>query len=125
MNHVILVGKLSQEPVCDVSEKGRKRTIVYVAVPRGFKNSEGKYETDFFRCVLWNAMASAAKDYCHVGDTIGIKGRIQNKSYVAENNETKYITEVIAERVSFLAPAKKNQSDTTTDNKEDEIVDCF
>ena len=40
-------------------------------------------------------MASATKDYCHTGDTIGIKGSVQNRSYVNEQNETKYITEII------------------------------
>ena len=61
-----------------------------------------KYETDFFRCVLWNGLASSTKEYCHRGDILGIKGRIQNRSYVDENNTTKYLTEIIAEKVSFV-----------------------
>ena len=97
MNQVILVGRLSQDPEYEITETGKKRTIINIAVTRGFKNSEGKYETDFIRCVLWNGMASATKDYCHTGDTIGIKGRVQNSSYVNDQNETKYITDIIAE----------------------------
>ena len=124
MNHVILVGNLSQDPFFEETETGKRRTIVYVAVPRGFKNSEGKYETDFIRCVLWNGMASATKNYCHVGDTVGIKGRMQNKSYVNEQNETKYITEVIAERVSFISSKNHGKKD---DSKDDDtgVIECF
>lgn len=124
MNHVILVGKLSQEPFFEESETGKKRTILYVAVPRGFKNSEGKYETDFIRCVLWNGIASATKNYCHVGDTVGIKGRMQNKSYVNEQNETKYITEVIAERVSFIS-SKIHEKKIDENDDGTEIIECF
>ena len=110
MNHVILVGRLSQDPVYEVSENGKKRTVINVAVPRGFKNADGKYETDFIRCVLWNGIASATKNYCHVGDTVGIKGRMQNQSYLNEDNETKYITEVIVERISFISSTSKTKA---------------
>jgi len=36
---------------------------------------------------------------------IGIKGRIQIRSY-EENEETKYITEIIVDKVSFLSSKK-------------------
>lgn len=117
MNHVILVGRLSQNPEYEQTENGKKRTIIIVAVPRGFKNADGKYETDFIRCVLWNGMASATKDYCHVGDTVGIKGRIQNRSYVNDQNETKYVTEVIAERVSFISSISKKVNELTNEDE--------
>lgn len=125
MNQVILVGRLSQDPEYEISEMGKKRTIINVAIARGFKNSEGKYETDFIRCVLWNGMASATKDYCHTGDTIGIKGRLQNRSYVNEQNETKYITEVIAERISFISSSNKNRNLEDISNEDDAIIECF
>ena len=125
MNQVILVGRLSQDPEYEISENGKKRTIINIAVSRGFKNSEGKYETDFIRCVLWNGMASATKDYCHTGDTIGIKGRLQNRKFVNEQNETKYITEVIAERISFISSSSKNRESPEVSNGDDAIVECF
>ena len=125
MNQVILVGRLSQDPEYEISENGKKRTIINIAVSRGFKNSEGKYETDFIRCVLWNGMASATKDYCHTGDTIGIKGRLQNRKFVNEQNETKYITEVIAERISFISSSSKNREIPEVSNGDDAIVECF
>ena len=125
MNQVILVGKLSQDPEYEITETGKKRTIINIAVTRGFKNSEGKYETDFIRCVLWNGMASATKDYCHIGDTIGIKGRVQNSSYVNDKNETKYISEIIAERISFIASSNKNRGLREVSDEDDAIIECF
>ena len=125
MNQVILVGRLSQDPEYEITETGKKRTIINIAVTRGFKNSEGIYVTDFIRCVLWNGMASATKDQCHTGDTIGIKGRVQNSSYVNDQNETKYITEIIAERISFIASSNKNRGLREVSDEDDAIIECF
>lgn len=106
LNHVVLVGRLSGDPVVETSSSGKKYTIINLAVPRAFKNSSGVYETDFIRCVLWNGIASNTSNYCHKGDIVGIKGRLQNYSYEVEDKK-KYFTEVIVERVTFLTSAEK------------------
>lgn len=117
INQIILVGRLTGDPEIEEYEENKKRTIINLAVQRNFKNSEGKYETDFFRCVLWNGLASSTKEYCHRGDILGIKGRIQNRSYVDENNTTKYLTEIIAEKVSFVTTkSKKTKEEETEDD---------
>lgn len=110
MNQVILVGRLAENPVVSKTETGKDYTSINLAVSRSFKNSDGIYEADFIRCVLWNGVAANTSEYCHVGDIVGIKGRLQNRSYDNENNERKYITEVIAERVSFISSNHKEKS---------------
>lgn len=107
MNQVILVGRLTDDPIATETVNGKKYTSVVIAVQRNFKNADNLYDTDFIRCVLWNGVASNTSEYCHSGDVIGIKGRLQNRSYEAENGEVKYVTEVIAERVTFLSSNKK------------------
>ncbi|MBR1413972.1 MAG: single-stranded DNA-binding protein, partial [Bacilli bacterium] len=79
------------------------KTAIVVAVQRPFKNPDGLYETDFIRCVLWNSVATNTSEYCKGGDIIGVKGRIQTGSYEDDEKNRRYITEVIAERVSFLS----------------------
>lgn len=117
MNQVILVGRLVENPTVTESENGKKYTFINLAVPRSFKNAEGIYETDFIRCVLWNGVAANTSEYCHMGDVIGIKGRLQNRKYEDKDSNTKYITEVIAERVTFLSSTSKNE-ETETKEKE-------
>ena len=104
-NVVFLIGRLTDDPEIKKEDKDKKYGVITVAVQREFKNSESLYETDFIRCVLWNAIAKQVKEYCHKGDLVGIKGRIQNRSYEIDD-ETKYITEVVVDRVSFLASKK-------------------
>ena len=107
MNNVILVGRLTQNPEIVEIDESKKVTSVILAVNRNFKNSDGIYETDFIRCILWNGVASTTTEYCHVGDVIGIKGRLQTSKYEDENKKLHYVTDVIAERVTFLSTNKK------------------
>ena len=110
LNQVVLVGRLTSDPEVVVLEGGHKKSIFNVAVPRSYKNSNGEYETDFIRCVLWDAIATSTAEYCHKGDIVGIKGRIQVTQF-EENKEKKYLTEVIAEKVTFLSSKKQEETE--------------
>ena len=109
LNHVILVGRLTNTPEVKVLDNGKKRSSVVLAVPRNYKNSNGEYETDFVDCVLWTTVAENTAEYCKVGDMIGVKGRLQSR-YV-ENTEgvKKKKTEVVAERITFLNSARSKE----------------
>lgn len=107
MNSVILVGRLTDNPKVTELDDNKKVTSIVIAVNRNFKNSEGIYESDFIRCILWNNIASNTCEYCHTGDVVGIKGRLQTGKYIDKNNETRYLTDVIAERITFLSNTKK------------------
>lgn len=117
MNNVVLVGRLASEPNISTTENGKKVVTVNIAVNRNYKNSEGIYETDFIRCVLWNAIASNTSEYCKIGDVIGIKGRIQTSNYVDDKNEKHYITEVVAEKVTFLSSTTEKENTDTSKEK--------
>ena len=117
LNQVVLVGRLTENPTIIETESGKKYTAINLAVQRAFKNSDGIYETDFIRCILWNGVAANTSEFCQTGDILGIKGRLQNRSYETETNETKYITEVVAERVTFLSSGNKDKVKEKTKDK--------
>ncbi len=122
MNNVILVGRLTQNPEISIIENNKKVTTVILAVNRNFKNADGIYETDFVRCILWNSIASTTTEYCHVGDVIGVKGRLQTSKYLDENEKTHYVTDVIAERVTFLSSVKKKDAIKEEDDKDESLL---
>jgi len=105
MNNVTLVGRLTHDPEIKELKDGTFRTIIDVAISRDYRNSDGIYDTDFIRCVLWNGIAHNTTEFCKKGDLVGVRGRIQVRSY-DKNEETKYITEIIADKVSFLSSKK-------------------
>ncbi len=105
LNQVVLVGRLTADPEVVITETGRKRTNVCLAVARNYKNPDGIYESDFIRCILWNGIAASTSEYCHKGDVVGVKGRLQTSTY-EKDGETKYTFDVIAEKVTFLTSKK-------------------
>lgn len=104
LNQVVIVGRLVDNVKTIETEEGKKKSIITLAVSRPFKNAEGEYETDYINCVLWNGIAENTAEYCHKGDVIGIKGRLQSEK--ADND---YILNLAAEKVTFLSSKKNDE----------------
>ena len=109
LNQTVLVGRLVRDPELYETESGNKVTNITLAVPRSYKNSDGIYETDFINCVLWKGIAESASEYCHKGDLLGIKGRIQTRTIDVDEDSKKNITEVVAEKVTYLSSKKADE----------------
>lgn len=102
LNQTVIVGRIVRDLELHETENGNKVAQLTLAVPRSFKNMDGEYETDYIPCVLWRGVAENTAEYCKKGDLVGIKGRIQTSQY-EQDDEVKYVTEVVAEKVTFLS----------------------
>jgi len=109
LNQTVLVGRLANDPELYETETGKKLTRITLAVPRTYKNINGEYDTDFIGCKLWQNVAQSTTDYCRKGDLVGVKGRIQTSRYNTEDGE-KILTEVVAEKVTFLSSSKAKEA---------------
>lgn len=105
LNQVIIVGRLVADPEMVELENGKKVSNLTLAVQRPYKNMDGIYETDFITCTLWDSIANNVKEYCHKGDILGVKGRLQSETQEI-NDEKKYKLVVVAEKVTFLSSKK-------------------
>ena len=103
LNQIVLVGRLVKNPELKVTDNGKKMTTITLAVPRNYKNQEGEYDTDFLDCTLWTGVAENTSEYCQSGDMLGIKGRVQSRIISNDDGTKSKKTEIIAERVTFLA----------------------
>jgi len=103
MNQIILVGRVAQSPELHITENGKKKSDLVLAVPRSYKNVDGEYETDFLDCILWTAVAETTNEYVKVGDVVGVKGRVQTRMIEKEDGTKYKKVEIIAERVTFLS----------------------
>lgn len=101
LNQVIVVGRLVDRPIVEENENGKKVSVITLAVPRSYKNTEGVYDTDYIECTLWSRIAENTAEYCRTGDVVGVKGRLARLS----GNEL----QVIAEKVTFLSSRKENE----------------
>lgn len=102
-NFTYLMGRLTTDPEILQTESGKKVCRITLAVQRTFKNSDGIYEADFVRCTMWDAIATRACEYCHKGDLIAIRGQLRTSTYSNDNDEKRYSTEVVVEKLVFLS----------------------
>ncbi len=102
LNSVIMVGRLLDKPEIKELENGKKVATITLVIPRCYKNANGEYEKDFVDFILYNVIAEHTMENCNKGDVIGIKGRVETNI----NDGVKH-TNIIAERVTFLANSSK------------------
>jgi len=72
--------------------------------------SQGRPTADFIRIVVWGKQAENCSQYLSKGRLVAIQGSIQTGSYKSNTGETRYTTEVLANRVEFLEWGDKNPS---------------
>ena len=101
INRVVLVGRLTKDPVLRKTANGVSVTSFTVACTRRFKQ-EGQPDADFINTVAWNKTADSVSQYTHKGSLVGVEGRIQTRSYDDQSGKRVYVTEVVADSVQFL-----------------------
>lgn len=109
INDVVLVGRLTKKPELKFTTNGTKYSQFIVAVQRKFKNQNGEYESDFINCLMWSTAAENFIKFTNKGSLVGIKGRIQTRSY-EKDGVKKYIQEVVAENFSLLESKKVTET---------------
>jgi len=101
MNRTLLVGRLTADPELRTTPNGIATTRITVAVNR-MPNANGERVADFINVVVWRRQAENVAKFCTKGSLVGIEGRIQSRSYDAQDGTRRYVTEVIADNVTFL-----------------------
>lgn len=124
MNCVNLTGRLVRKPELRMTESGVGVCAFTIAVERGYKNKDGEYEADFLDCTSFKGIAESLNKYCDKGDLIGVSGRLQKRSYDTQDNVRRYITEIIADRIDYLAQANRVEEvpEGKSSIKSDEVV---
>lgn len=121
MNKVILLGRLTKNP--EVRYTQTTNTLVAsftLAVNRRFVKQGEERQTDFINIVAWNKTGEFVSKYFKKGQQVAVVGRLQTRSYQDNNNQTRYVTEVIAEEVYF-ADSNKNENDTNANEQFEKI----
>lgn len=102
LNKVVLIGRLTAEPELRYTQSGTAVCTFRLAVDRPFTNQKGEREADFIPIVVWDKVAENCGNYLSKGRLVAIDGRIQIRSYDAQDGTKRWITEVVANDVRFL-----------------------
>ena len=110
MNKIILLGNLTKDVDVRYTQSGKATARTSIAVNRKVKNSQGKYDSDFFNLVAWEKTAEFFGKYLKKGSRILVEGRLQNNIYTDKDGKKHYSEDVVVENVEFAGgkPAEKS-----------------
>ncbi len=125
MNHVVLIGRLTRDPELRYTPNGVAVVTFDLAVDRPMLNQQGQREADFIRIVAWQKQAENCANYLKKGSQTAVQGRLQIRSYEAQDGQRRWVTEVVANNVQFLGRPKEesspNPSNNVSANKQDDF----
>lgn len=103
INRVILVGRLTRDPELRQTGTGTSYCRFSIANNRNYTaNGERREETSFFNCVAWGKQAEIINQYTRKGRQVAIDGRLQQRSYQAQDGKTQSVVDVVVERLQFI-----------------------
>ncbi len=120
VNKVILVGNVGKDPVTRHLEGGNTVSNFSLATSEVYKNKDGEKitNTEWHNIVLWRGLAEIAEKYVKKGSQIFIEGRIRTRSYTDQDNNTKYITEIIGDSMQLLGKRSDGGSADSPDRSQ-------
>ena len=116
INNVVLVGRLTKDVEVKKTQSGLSVASFTVACDRRLSQEQrnnNEQSADFISCVAWRGSADFLGQYSHKGDTVGIEGRIQTRSYDRDGQRV-YVTEIVANSVSILHSTQPRQAQAQT-----------
>ncbi|MDT8284669.1 MAG: single-stranded DNA-binding protein [Thermovirgaceae bacterium] len=109
-NKAMLMGNLARDPEVRYTTSKQAVAKFTVAVNRQWKNKDGelKDQVDFIPVVVWGQQGENCERYLRKGSPVFVEGRIQVRSYEATTGERRWVTEIIAQDVTFLGTRKES-----------------
>lgn len=106
LNKIILIGRLTKDPEVRYTSNNVAVCTFTLAVDRSYTNQQGEKETDFIPVVTWRNLAETCGKYLGKGRLVAVSGRMQVRSYEANDGQRRYVTEVVADEIQFLERAR-------------------
>lgn len=104
VNKVILVGNLGKDPEVRHLEGGVSVANFTLATNDYYKDKTGARieRTEWHNIAAWRGLAEVAEKYLRKGHQVYIEGRIRTRQYQDKDNQTRYITEIVADEMTML-----------------------
>jgi len=125
-NKVFLIGNLTRDPELRYIPSGQAVTSFTVATNRTYMSPSGEKKEDasFIRVVTWGRSAEVCNEYLRKGSQVFVEGRLQSRSWQAQDGAKRSTLEVIAARVQFLgSPKGGSRADAAQAEAPDTSVD--
>lgn len=120
LNKVFLIGNLTRDPEVRYVSAGQPVATFSIGVNRTYVSQTGekKNEVSFIRIVVWGKRAEVCNEYLKKGSPVFIEGRLQSRSWEAQDGSKRNTTEVVASNVQFLGRSTAGAGSTRNDSFE-------
>ena len=113
MNKVILVGRLTADPILKQTQSGISSCRFTVAADRKFADKNtGERQADFINCIAWKQTAEFVSRYFSKGRMIVVEGALRNNNYQDRKypDVTHYTMDVLVDNVEFAGDKAANNN---------------
>ncbi len=113
LNKIFIIGNLTRDPELRALPSGTPVASFGVATNRVFKDKDGQKKEDvqFHNIVTFGRQAEIVKQYLAKGSSVFIEGRIQNRTWDAQDGTKRNRTEIVCERLQ-LGPRRQGFQDS-------------
>lgn len=101
INRVVIVGRLVRDPELRKTTSD-KSVVTFTVALDNIARANGEKSTSFIPCTAWNTTAENVAKFMRKGSLIGVDGRLNQRSYTAQDGRKVSVVEVVAESVRFL-----------------------
>lgn len=104
LNKVQIIGRITQDIELRQTPNGQSVTTLSIATNRNWTDGAGmkQEQAEFHNVVLWAKLAEIASQYLAKGRRVYIEGRLQTRSWEAQDGSKRYRTEIIGENMIML-----------------------
>ena len=102
LNRVILIGRVVAPPEMRYTTSGKAVASFRLAVDRRGR-SDGENNADFIPIVAWERLAEICNEFLAKGKLIAIDGRLQTRTYEAQDGQKRTAFEVVASDMQMLS----------------------
>jgi len=104
-NKMTAIGNVGTDPEMRYTPSGNAVTSFRIATGRSYTTRDGerREETEWFTVTAWSRLAETCNQFVVKGMRIYVEGRLKSSSWVANDGQTRFRNEIVAQEVKFLS----------------------
>lgn len=124
LNKVMLIGNLTRDPEVRTTPGGQSVTSFALATNRSWNDAQGVRQdaVEYVDIVAWGKLGEIIGQYSGKGRKVYIEGRLQTRSWDAQDGSKRQKTEVVASDVILLDRAGNAPTDREPAGRSEEPV---
>lgn len=121
-NKAFVLGNVTRDPELRTTPTGQNVCSFGIATNRIWKDQSGQQQrsAEFHNIVAWGRLAEIAGQYLKKGSLVFIEGRIQTRSWQAQDGQKRFRTEIVAENMQ-LGPRTAGQGAASVPASEEPV----